>query len=139
MCGRYSLHGDWKQSLTPSDIKEKVESFEPKPDNYNVTPLSIMPVIYQSDQKIHIEPMIWGFIPVWAKDPSMASKMINARSETLHEKPSFKHALKRRRCMVPMSGFLNGLILLKEKTTGLYVNATFKSFFCSWFMGRMDR
>ena len=122
MCGRYSLHGDWKQSLTPSEIKEKVESFEPKPDNYNVTPLSIMPVIYQSDQKIHIEPMIWGFIPVWAKDPSMASKMINARSETLHEKPSFKHALKRRRCMVPMSGFFEWAHSSKGKKQPVYMS-----------------
>lgn len=122
MCGRYSLFGDWKQTLTPSEIKEKIESFEPKPDNYNVTPLSIMPIIYQSEQKIHIEPMIWGFIPVWAKDASMASKMINARSETLKEKPSFKHAYKRRRCMVPMSGFFEWANSSKEKKQPVYIS-----------------
>ena len=47
----------------------------------------------------------WGLVPPWTKDPAMGAKMTNARSETLTEKPSFRNAFKRRRCLIPASGF----------------------------------
>jgi putative SOS response-associated peptidase YedK len=49
--------------------------------------------------------LLWGLIPSWAKDRSIGQKMINARAETVHEKPAFRHAIRYRRCLVPASGF----------------------------------
>jgi len=61
--------------------------------------------IIASDGKRRLLPMQWGLIPFWAKDVKIGRKMINARAETLHEKPSFKGPLKRRRCLIPANGF----------------------------------
>ncbi len=52
-----------------------------------------------------LEPMQWGLVPFWARDTELGKKLINARSETAHEKPSFKNSLKRRRCLIPADGF----------------------------------
>ena len=54
---------------------------------------------------LRFQPMRWGLIPSWAKDPSIGSKLINARRETLAEKPAFRKALRSRRCIIPISGF----------------------------------
>lgn len=59
--------------------------------------------------------MRWGLIPFWAKDPKIGYKMINARAETVNEKPSFKHSLKNKRCIVPASGFYEWLKSEKQK------------------------
>lgn len=62
----------------------------------------------------------WGLIPSWAKDPSIATKMINARSETLMEKPSYRNAFKRRRCLIPADGFFEWLeVKPKPQAVGL--------------------
>lgn len=102
MCGR-SVY-----NFTEKDVKEdksfnitKVEtSFTP---NYNVAPSQQIPVIIPGS---HILTTFrWGLIPYWAKDKKIGYKMINARSETLHEKPSFKKSLKSKRCLILASGF----------------------------------
>jgi len=73
---------------------------------YNIAPTQQVPVILNdSDGLRTLDGFQWGLVPHWAKDPSIGSKMINARAETLAEKPSFRNALVRRRCLVPADGF----------------------------------
>lgn len=98
MCGRYSL-------FTPqADLEARFDaaatrSFEPR---YNCAPGQELPVIAGDDPDT-IQFMEWGFVPSWADDRSQAS--INARSETAAEKPSFREAVERRRCLVLADGF----------------------------------
>ncbi|MFM9873417.1 MAG: SOS response-associated peptidase [Fimbriimonadaceae bacterium] len=73
--------------------------------SYNVAPTDYSLVIRMVDGKRHFWPMRWGLIPSWAKDEGIGVKCINARSETITEKPSFRGAVKYRRCIVPANGF----------------------------------
>lgn len=102
MCGRYSYFG-------PLDILKESITFtlfnrEPTA-NYNVSPTHSVPALLSIDDQIALKHLHWGLIPFWAKDTSMASKMINARMETLSEKPSFKNAFKKRRCLLLSNGY----------------------------------
>jgi len=73
---------------------------------YNISPSQMVPVIRQNEKKeLIMEMMRWGLIPSWAKDPVIGNKMINARAESVAEKPSFKYSLKNHRCLIPASGF----------------------------------
>ncbi len=72
---------------------------------YNVAPTDYSLVIRTYEGKRHFWPMRWGLIPSWARDESIGVKCINARSETIMEKPSFRGAVKYRRCIVPANGF----------------------------------
>lgn len=100
MCGRYvlsqiNLEGRFEASKGyAGDFRE----------NYNVSPSQIMPTITRnSPNKITL--MRWGLIPFWAKDPRIGFKMINARSEGIESKPSFREPFRKRRCLVPANGF----------------------------------
>ena len=74
--------------------------------NFNVAPGQVMSVITESESgKPTIELMKWGLIPVWAKDPRIGYKMINARSETIFEKPAWRSVIKKKRCLIPADGF----------------------------------
>lgn len=76
------------------------------PKRYNIAPSQMVPVVTAKDGKHReISLMKWGLVPHWAKDPSIGNRMINARAETLAEKPSFKTAYQKQRCIVPASGF----------------------------------
>lgn len=73
---------------------------------YRIPPSSLAPVIRQApDGLVSADLLRWGLVPHWAKDETIARKLINARSETVGEKPSFRSAYQRRRCIVPASGF----------------------------------
>jgi len=72
---------------------------------YNIAPTQPILAIVSEDQRRVFKQFRWGLIPAWAKDSRLASKMINARSETLTEKPAFKTLLKSRRCLIPADGF----------------------------------
>ena len=73
--------------------------------NYNTAPTHTVPILRHEESLVVIDPMQWGLVPSWSKDPSVGSKMINARSETITEKPSFRQSVPGRRCIIPMSGF----------------------------------
>lgn len=104
MCGRYVLD-DPKDLYDRFQIEAELDAIELVP-NYNTAPTQIMPVIVEDKEgKRKMEQMKWGLIPSWANDPKMGFKMINARAETLDEKPSWKTLLKHRRCLVPATGF----------------------------------
>ena len=73
--------------------------------NYNTAPTHIVPILRNEESSVIVDPMQWGLVPSWSKDPSVGSKLINARSETITEKPSFRQSVPSRRCIIPMSGF----------------------------------
>ena len=73
--------------------------------NHNTAPTQPWVIAHTDQEGIVLETALWGLVPSWSKDPSMASKMINARSETVTEKPSFRNLVRGNRAVVPVSGF----------------------------------
>lgn len=102
MCGRYTL------AVEMDELSERFNcpAIEPvtRP-RYNVAPAQVMPVVVSSAGTRQLRLMQWGLVPFWAKDTNMASRMINARLETADQKPAFKDAFRRRRCLVPATGY----------------------------------
>jgi putative SOS response-associated peptidase YedK len=101
MCGRFSL---W---LELTDLVKAFPDFtfpEEMQSRYNIAPTQPVAVVTDNKTK-NVEFFRWGLIPSWAKDPSIGSRMINARSETITEKPSFRAAFRRRRCLILADGF----------------------------------
>ncbi len=72
---------------------------------YNIAPTQQVAAITQQNDERVLDGFRWGLVPVWADDPAIGNRMINARSETLREKPSFKRILRRKRCLIPADGF----------------------------------
>ena len=72
---------------------------------FNIPPTSTVPAIIETDKARELRLFQWGLVPSWAKDPAIGARMINARAETLAEKPTFRAAFKRRRCLIPADGF----------------------------------
>jgi putative SOS response-associated peptidase YedK len=72
---------------------------------YNIAPTQLIDAVLETDSERVLSELKWGLIPSWAKEESIGSKLINARAETLTEKPSFKNAFRSRRCIIPASGF----------------------------------
>ncbi|MBW4436216.1 MAG: SOS response-associated peptidase [Pleurocapsa minor GSE-CHR-MK-17-07R] len=101
MCGRFVIAADSTALQQAFDLAS-VPELTPR---YNVAPTQLAPVIINEDGGRELVMYRWGLVPSWAKDLAMGAKMINARSETIEEKPSFKHAFRRRRCLVPANGF----------------------------------
>jgi putative SOS response-associated peptidase YedK len=101
MCGRYYL----KTPPAQLAVHFELETIDYKPEpNENVSPTQIVPVVL-SDSPKTLSDAKWGLIPSWAKDGKIGSSLINARAEGIEEKPSFRSAFKRRRCLVLADGF----------------------------------
>jgi len=101
MCGRFTL------TTTPADLAEAFPDVELPVDlapRYNIAPSQPVAVIANTAVK-RVELYRWGLIPSWAKDASIGDRMINARAETLAEKPSFRAIFRKRRCLVLADGF----------------------------------
>jgi putative SOS response-associated peptidase YedK len=106
MCGRYTMFikpEELKNRFRATVSDEVLEQIA-KP-RYNLAPTQDVPIITMQTGERTTEMVRWGLIPSWAKDESIASKLINARAETLLEKPSFKNAFRQRRCLVIANGF----------------------------------
>ena len=101
MCGRFTLATPAPDLQLAFNLDEVPPLYVPR---YNIAPTQPVAVI-TSDYPNHLDFMRWGLVPSWAKDISIGSKLINARGETLMEKPSFRTAAKRRRCLIPADGF----------------------------------
>jgi putative SOS response-associated peptidase YedK len=103
MCGRYRL-SHRKQLVEEYFDSSSDDDWMPR---YNIAPTQPIPVIRQhpKEPRRELSMLRWGLIPSWAKDPSGAASMINARSETAATKPAFRDALKSRRCIIPADGF----------------------------------
>jgi len=99
MCGRFALV-HWTALADVFGLDEVA----PEPPRYNLAPTQSVAVI-TNEARRRLDRAVWGLIPSWAKDRSVGARMINARAETLAEKPSFKTAFQRRRCLVLADGF----------------------------------
>ena len=101
MCGRYTLHSgisDLQRLLPGAELPEELEP------RYNVAPTQSAAVL-PNDGSNRVQLFQWGLVPFWAKDEKIGHKLINARSETAAEKPSFRAAFRKRRCLVLADGF----------------------------------
>ncbi len=103
MCGRYTL-------TTSIEALRRLFAFEGAPLNlqprWNMAPTQAAPVVrLAGDGSREFRMLHWGLVPYWAEDTSLQSHMINARGETVHDKPAFKQAFRQRRCLVPADGF----------------------------------
>lgn len=100
MCGRYTLITDISRIAESFGVAPTLEA-QPR---YNIAPTQDI-VTIRNDGGAQMSLMRWGLIPAWAKDETIGSRMINARAETLAEKPSFRNLLRSRRCLVVADGF----------------------------------
>ena len=101
MCGRFVI-------TSPPEALRQVFGYAEQPNfppRFNIAPTQPVPVIILENGARHFRLMRWGFLPAWVKDPKQFSLVINARSETVLEKPAFKNAIKRRRCLIPADGY----------------------------------
>ncbi|MCO4763710.1 MAG: SOS response-associated peptidase [Myxococcales bacterium] len=102
MCARFTLKSRADELVDAFELAESPQLLQPR---YNIAPGQQLQVIANLRGPRVLRPARWGLIPYWAKDASIANKLVNARSETVAEKPSFRDAFRFRRCLVPASGF----------------------------------
>ena len=103
MCGRKTLTRDMQSIIEELTIEEWYDdNFYP---SFNIAPTQTSPILIGHGKSRIVKPMEWGLIPSWSKDESIGSKMINARSETLTEKPSFQNLINQNRCVVIADGY----------------------------------
>lgn len=102
MCGRYTMHTDVDKLI--EQLKLNFVEIELTP-RYNIAPTQDVPVIVETEKGRSVKAFRWGLVPHWATDVSIGNKMINARAETLAEKPSFRSLIKSHRCLIPADGF----------------------------------
>lgn len=103
MCGRFTLT---QSGETLAEVFQLDAALDIAP-RYNIAPTQPVAVVLCPEQTPHrhLSHMRWGLIPSWAKDPTIGNRLINARAETVGQKPSFRTAFKRRRCLIPADGF----------------------------------
>lgn len=101
MCGRFAQRSPAKKVVKQFKVKE----VPPLAERYNVAPAQMILGIRGESGAREAMFFKWGLVPRWAKDPGIGNKLINARSETVEEKPSFREAFRRRRCIIPADGF----------------------------------
>ncbi len=109
MCGRYA------SSRSPEDLAEEFEIdrqrgtetvSEPLPPDYNVAPTkSVYAVLQRPEEARSLRVLTWGLVPFWAKERKIGNRMINARVETVSEKPAYRQAFAKRRCLLPADGY----------------------------------
>lgn len=101
MCGRFVI------TTAPEALRQVFGYVEQPnfPARYNVAPTQPVPVVIMENGARHFRLMRWGLLPSWVKDPRQFTLLINARAETVQEKPAFRNAIRRRRCLVPADGY----------------------------------
>ena len=113
MCGRFTLHHSTDEIAARFAAQPALEIAEAQGHSapsveeprYNIAPSQPILAVRAEQDARRLEALQWGLVPSWAKDITIGSRMINARGETLAEKPAFKNALLRRRCLIPADGF----------------------------------
>jgi len=101
MCGRYTVIAN-PAALRALFGYEEQPNFPPR---YNIAPTQPIPIVRLVDSKRHFALVRWGLLPSWVKDPKTFTLLINARGETVCDKPAYRAAVKRRRCLIPADGF----------------------------------
>ena len=101
MCGRYTITSAPEAMQALFGYSEE-DQFPPR---YNVAPTQPIPIVHRTNGESRFALMRWGFIPAWVKDPGLFSLLVNARGESVLDKPAFRNAMKRRRCLLPADGF----------------------------------
>src|SRR5262245_38666064 len=105
MCGRYTLRISSKEMAAVFEVVRGLEGFS-YPPRYNIAPTQMAPVVrLDADGQRELTLLRWGLIPSWSKDTKIGASLINARAETVVEKPSFRTAFKKRRCLIPADGY----------------------------------
>ena len=102
MCGRFTQRMTWRELHERMDLIGTPLNLRPR---YNVAPSQDVVVVRADDEGRGLAMLRWGLIPSWAKDSTIGHRLINARSETAAEKPSFRSAYRHRRCLMPADGF----------------------------------
>ena len=102
MCGRFNSIASGKDFASVYDAQFLTDELLP---NFNVAPTTLVYVLHRQDGGRVLDAMSWGLVPSWSKDRTRAASMINARSETLTEKPSFRNLVSEHRCVLPIQGF----------------------------------
>ncbi|GGF72674.1 putative SOS response-associated peptidase YoqW [Paenibacillus albidus] len=103
MCGRYTITVTMEELMIRYLTDDAtITHYSP---NYNAAPMQYIPAVIGSSTGNRLGELRWGLVPSWAKDDKIGSKMINARAETVAEKPAFKRLLSSRRCLIPSTGF----------------------------------
>jgi putative SOS response-associated peptidase YedK len=120
MCGRYTLGRSTKDILLRYGIQQCLFELNHR---YNIAPSQLVPVVMSSNSSRILDGLKWGLIPHWVRDLSKTKPLINARAESLSEKPSFKQALARRRCIIPADGFYEWKGLSKARVP-MYIKPT---------------
>lgn len=101
MCGRYAI-------ITAPEAIRRLFGYHERPNfpaRYNVAPTQPVPIVRLQAGERHFALVRWGLIPAWVKDPKAFTLLINARGESVLDKPAFSNAMKRRRCLIPADGF----------------------------------
>lgn len=111
MCGRYSLV-EINKLLMRYAIEDSGFHFLPR---YNIAPTQEVPIIVREEKGNSLKNMRWGLVPHWAKDLKIGNSLINARAETIVEKPAFRIAFSKRRCLVPADSFYEWIKIGKQK------------------------
>lgn len=112
MCGRFTLTEDWAFMLDYFGISASTYDQSPR---YNIAPGQHVAAIISDGEERRIGPLKWGLVPSWAKDAKIGALTVNARAETLDEKPAFKPLLSRKRCLIPADGFYEWKKIAKKK------------------------
>lgn len=104
MCGRFTLFATYADLLEYVEAEQAIaeKNYEPR---YNIAPTQSILAVINDGMKNRLGYLNWGLIPEWAKDDKMAAKLMNARAETVHEKPSFRDSFLKKRCVIPMNGY----------------------------------
>ena len=103
MCGRYSLFADFRE--IEERFGEATFEEDEYEESYNIAPSQMVLSVINDGVKNRLGYLKWGLVPSWAKDSKVGFKMINARAETVHEKPSFREAFKKKRCLIVADSF----------------------------------
>ncbi len=130
---RFALYHNLQILAERFQIESEPTSYEPK---YNIAPGQNVPVIIKDEDERKCVIMRWGLVPQWSNDPLIGFQMINARAETVAQKPDFKNSLRKRRCIVPCSGFYEWKKVDKKTKIPYYIKPENDNFFA--FAGLWD-
>ncbi len=103
MCGRFTNKA--KPEQIRREFNVSVKNPNPLQPRFNIAPSQMIDVVIELEKERILSQLKWGLVPSWSKDSEIGKRMINARAETITEKPSFREAFKERRCIIPASGF----------------------------------